>query len=110
MTKKKISIIAVLGAALLLVIAYTQFTIFIVSPIGAVPKGGTFVISRLSKSNFVDSADAICERAMGGVSLLCRGEVLATVAQKAKIYLRLPYSEWLYLLSTNGSKYTPATF
>lgn len=83
----------------------TQVSIFVVQPIGALPEGRTLVISRLRTSKFIDSADAMCERIQGGVSLLCRGVALAQVAQNASIYLRLPYSETLYLISTGGKRY-----
>lgn len=87
------------------VVFYTQFTIFVVPPIGAVPEGKTLIISRLNKTKFVDSSDAMCERTQGGVSLLCRGILLGAVVEKATIYFRLPYSERLYLISTDGKIY-----
>lgn len=105
MTKKKVLTVALAILATMIVVAYTQLTIFVVPPIGAIPEGRTLVISRLNKTQFIDSADAMCERIQGGVNLLCRGMVLGTVAQKSTIYLRLPYSEWLYLVSTGGKTY-----
>ena len=90
----------------LLIIVYTQITIFVIPPIGAVPEGKTIIISRLNKTNFIDSADAMCERMQGGVNLLCRGILLGAVLEKSTIYLRLPYSEQLYLISTDGKKYS----
>ncbi len=87
-------------------IGLTQITIFVVQPIGAVPDGKTLVIWKLNKMNFIDSADGMCEREMGGVSLFCRGAMLSTVTTYSKILLRLPYSETLYSISTNGSKYS----
>ena len=47
----------------------------------------------------------MCERMQGGVNLFCRAAMLGAVAEKSIIYLRLPYSESLYLNSTNGNKY-----
>ena len=105
MTKKKASLLSLVAIVVLSVAAYSQLTIFVVPPIGAVPEGRTLVISRLNKTEFIDSADAMCERMQGGVSLLCRGIVLGAVAEKSKIYLRLPYSESLYLISTDGKTY-----
>ena len=105
MTKKNLLITLLGVTAILLVIAYTQFTIFVVPPMGAVPEGRTLIISRLNKTEFIDSADAMCERIQGGVSLMCRGFVLAAVAGKSTIYLRLPYSKQLYLISTGGKTY-----
>jgi hypothetical protein len=84
------------------IFAYTQLTLFVVQPIGAVPNGVTLVISRTEKTNFIDSADSICERIQNGVSLLCRGMVLAQIGRDAQIFVRLPFSEYLYSMSTNG--------
>lgn len=97
--------IAIISFVILIVIAYSQLTIFVVQPIGAVPEGRTLVILRLNKTNFIDSADAFCQREMGGVNLLCRAGALGQILDKTKILLRLPYSESLYLVSTNGKKY-----
>ncbi|QLL15458.1 hypothetical protein [Pseudomonas chlororaphis] len=91
--------------ALIAVVIYTQITIFVVPPIGAVPEGRTVIMLRLNKTNFIDSADAMCDRLQGGVSLLCRGVTMGAVVSKTKIIVRLPYSEWLYLISTGGKKY-----
>jgi hypothetical protein len=95
-------------AALLVVVAlgiYTQITIFAVPPIGAVPEGRTLIILRLNKTKFIDSADAMCDRAEAGVSILCRGVAIGSVVNNTKILLRLPYSEALYLISTGGKHY-----
>jgi hypothetical protein len=86
-------------------LASTQVTVFVIQPVGAIPEGRTLLISRLNRSQFIDSADAMCERIQGGVSLLCRGMVLGQVGKNATVYLRLPYSETLYLLSTGGKTY-----
>ena len=102
MTRNSILLI-IISAVMILI--YTQFTIFVVAPIGAVPEGRTLIISRLNKTDFVDSADAMCDRIQGGVSLLCRGTILGAVAEKSTIYARLPYSHSLYLFSTGGQTY-----
>ncbi len=91
--------------AIIAIAVYTQITIFVVPPIGAVPEGRTVIMLRLNKTNFIDSADAICERVQGNVSLLCRGMTMAGVVNNTKIIARLPYSEWLYLISTGGKRY-----
>lgn len=83
-----------------------NFTIFVIQPIGAVPEGRTLIVSRQGALLFVDSADAICERVQGGVSLLCRIAAMGTVAKETTIYIRLPYSEALYLYSTGGKTYS----
>jgi hypothetical protein len=103
--KNQKSIYTLTGAVLILFILYSTVTIFVIPPIGAIPEGKTLVISRLNKTNFIDSADAMCERISGGVSLLCRGMAIGTVLEKSTIYLRLPYMHSLYLISTNGSTY-----
>lgn len=84
---------------------YATCSIFVVQPIGALPEGRTIVITRLTNVRFIDSADAVCEREMGGVSLLCRGAVMGQVAEEATILARLPYMDWLYLMSTGGARY-----
>lgn len=91
--------------AVIIAILCTQITIFVIQPIGSIPDGKTLVVSRLNKMQFVDSADAMCDRIQGGVSLLCRSMLLGTVARNATIYLRLPYSKWLYDISTGGKEF-----
>jgi len=87
-------------------IVASQFvTIFVIQPIGALPEGRTIVITRLNTLNFIDSADAWCERNVGGVNLLCRGAVMARIANQSTILFRLPYSSILYEISTNGRTY-----
>lgn len=105
MSRKGLSVIALVVMIVVAVVCYTQLTIFVVPPIGAVPEGRTLIISRLKKTNFVDSADAMCERTQGGVSLLCRGIFIGAVLEQSEVYARLPYSNWLYLISTNGKTY-----
>ncbi len=102
MIKWTITIIAVIAIGFA---AYTQLTIFIVQPIGAAPDGRTIVILRLKSLEVMDSADAWCERKMGGVSLLCRVGVFSRVGQESTVLLRLPYSETLYEISTGGRHY-----
>lgn len=105
MSKTQIGIGSLLAVFVLLLILSTQFTLFVVQPIGAVPEGRTLVISRLNNGKFIDSADAMCERLMDGVSLFCRAMTIGAVAEKATIYARLPYSSTLYSISTNGKTY-----
>ena len=87
------------------VFAFFSLTVFVIQPIGALPDGETIVIGRVGKTRFLDSADAICEREMGGVSLLCRGIMMGNILEDATVYLRLPYSETLYLWSTGGREF-----
>jgi len=103
--RKKGWLILLASIVFLSAIAYTQLTIFVIQPIGAIPEGRTLVITRMDKTKFIDSADAMCERIQGGVSLLCRGAAMAGIAENAHIFLRLPYSETLYKISTGGNTY-----
>ncbi|GFM64081.1 hypothetical protein Q1J52_02360 [Pseudomonas lijiangensis] len=100
---KKLLTVGVL--VVLAVTIYTQITIFVVPPIGAVPEGRTVIIWRLNKTNFIDSPDAMCDRIQGGVNLLCRGFTMTAVVKNTEILARLPYSDSLYLLSTGGKRY-----
>lgn len=88
------------------VFTYTQLTIFVIQPLGALPEGRTLILWRLTKTKFIDSADSVCKREMGGVNLFCRAAVLDAVAKANSIILRLPYSNTLYLASTGGSRYS----
>jgi hypothetical protein len=98
-------IASIAGFIALAVLIYSQITIFVVAPIGAVPEGRTVIMLRLNKTEFIDSADAMCERLEVGVSLLCRAMMMAAVMSKSTILFRLPYSESLYLMSTGGKAY-----
>lgn len=101
-TKKTVGLVVLVA---LIVIVYTQLTLFIVPPIGAIPEGRTVVLLRLNKTEFIDSPDAMCERIQGGVSLLCRAMVMGAVVEKSTILMRLPYSSTLYSISTGGKSY-----
>jgi hypothetical protein len=96
---------AILLVAAIFVFVASQITLFVVPPIGAIPEGGTLVILRLNQGKFIDSADAMCVRIQNRVNLLCRGMVLATVANNATVLMRLPYSRTLYGISTGGVEY-----
>lgn len=97
--------ITVIGLLILAGLIYTQITVFVVPPIGAVPEGRTVVMLRLNKTDFIDSPDAMCELIQGGVSLLCRAMVMGAVVKNTTILFRLPYMDWLYLVSTGGKRY-----
>lgn len=102
--KKKVIIF--ISVFILCSIVFSQITLFAIQPIGAIPEGKTLVILRLNKTNFIDSADAMCVREIGGVSLLCRMSMLSAVTEKSVILLRLPYIEMLYKFSTNGKEFS----
>lgn len=92
--------IASIAAAILGVVAYTQLTLYVVPPIGAIPEGKTVVMLRKGNMKFIDSPDSFCQRIIGGVSLLCRGAALAGTINTGTILLRLPYSETLFDLAS----------
>jgi len=102
MTKGIIGLVAVVAIA---VAVYTQLTIFVVQPLGLAPEGATIIMLRLTSLEFIDSADAFCEREMGGVNLICRAGVLGRIGQQSTVLMRLPYSETLYGISTGGQHY-----
>ena len=102
---KQRTTIALVVAVVLVIVVYTQLTVFVIPPIGALPEGRTVVMTRLNKTEFIDSPDAMCERMQGGVSLLCRGMVMGAVVKHATILVRLPYSALLYSISTGGKVY-----
>ena len=103
MKQKKVVVLVII--AVTIVLMYTQLTLFVIPPIGALPEGRTVIITRLNKTEFIDSPDAMCERIQGGVSLLCRGMVMGAIVEKATILARLPYSSWLYSISTGCESY-----
>ncbi len=98
-----LTLVAVLA---IFALACTQITVFVIQPIGALPEGKTLILYRTDRTQFIDSADAICERETGGVNLLCRIAILGAVVTGDNILLRLPYNEWLYELSTDGKRYS----
>ena len=102
---KKIIVICIAILALLSAFAATKITLFVIPPIGALPEGVILVIYRLEKTKFIDSPDAMCERLQGGVSLLCRGLAIATITNNNEILARLPFSNFIYEISTNGKTY-----
>lgn len=75
---------------------YNQVLVFVVHPMVSKPQGATLIMWRTSQSlNFVDSADAICARAMGGATLLCRAVVISATVRDNTTLLTLPYSATL---------------
>ena len=97
--------LVLISIVILLIVSYTQLTFFVIQPIGAVPKGKTVVMLRLNKTNFIDSADAMCTRETKSVNLLCRGMMMGVVLNKATILVKLPYSKVLYDISTDSKVY-----
>ena len=102
---KKIIIIAIAIIVSVTAFGATQITLFVIPPIGAIPEGKILVIHKLEKTKFIDSPDAMCERLQGGVSLLCRGMSIAAITNNGEIVAQLPYSNFLYEISTGGNQY-----
>lgn len=98
-------IITCIGVPIVFIVIASQITIFVIQPLGMLPEGKTLVISRMSNTKFIDSADAICERTQGGVSLFCRIGVLGGTLKNARVYMRLPYMNWLYEIANGGKQY-----
>jgi hypothetical protein len=95
------------GAFLLIaLVAFVAMTmeLYTIQPIGALPEGVTLVAWRLPGEPAFNSPDAMCLKAQGYVSLICR---LAAVGKAPldRIIVRLPYMEWAYLLSTGGQRF-----
>jgi len=85
------------------------FGIFIIQPIGAIPDGATIVYFRAGLNlPFVASADGLLEESGAGVSLLGRGLMIAKISEllEDRKVMTLPYSNSLYLWSTDGKEYS----
>lgn len=102
---KSKTLIGLAVAAVICVGIWTQLTVFVIPPIGMLADGKTIIILRQSNTQFIDSPDGMCDRKNGGVSLMCRGFAIASVAKDATILARLPYSSTLYTISTGGKSY-----
>jgi hypothetical protein len=101
-TKREGTVLGIFLTLILFIFIFTQFTIFIIPPIDALPKGKTILIFRLSSGKFIDSPDAMCKRVEGSLNSLCRLAVVNAVLKKSKILVKLPYSKILYRISIAG--------
>ena len=82
--------------------------IFIIHPMGAIPKGTSIVYLRTELNlPFIASADGILDKSGKGVSLFGRAILIGKLAEpiKEKEIFRFSYSETLYLWSTGGKTY-----
>jgi len=96
------NVLALLGGMAISLIAWpwaSEMRVFVVQPIGAIPKGVTVIVYGVEGLRFIDSPDAFCQRKSGGVSLFCRGTTAGKVVREGTILLRLPFSRTLYTLS-----------
>lgn len=63
--------------------------VFVVPPIGALPPGVTLIVANAPGLQLVDSADAMCARTMGYVTVLCRGMGLAAMTKTTSFQISL---------------------
>lgn len=106
---QRIAIAVALSIVSLLAFVRIFCGIFVIQPIGAVPKGATILYWRSDVNlPFVASADGYLVDAGLGVSLLSRGMTLATLSDPIldNEIARFPYSETLYLWSTGGAQFS----
>jgi hypothetical protein len=105
--RKNLRRIVTVIAVAWVVFACSRISLFVIPPIGVIPDGATLVLWKGEKMKFIDSMDAACKRERGGVTLICRGAVMTTLAENDdKRIATLPYSRTLYLWSTGGAEYT----
>lgn len=83
---------------------YAKLGFYSIQPIGAVPEGATVIVWREADEPFFNSADGMCLRRTGIVSLMCRMMAMGA-SPKDRILLRLPYQRWAYLRSTEGREF-----
>ena len=103
-SKSKISLAVLIILIVAIGIFATQVGFYTIQPIGALPEGSTWLVWRSSGDPFFNSADAVCLKAHGNVSLFTRGSALAQ-APTDKIILKLPYWKFAYLRSTGGTEF-----
>jgi len=100
---KRIFILSVFAAAF-----YFCFGLFIIQPIGVLREGSTILYFRLgSNAKFITSIDGILIDNDEEVTLLGRMFVLGKygkVVNERKV-ASFPYSDTLYLISTNGKEF-----
>lgn len=99
----------ILWIFIILVISFYKLTgFFVVQPIGAIPEWITIWYLRYETNlPFISSPDSISNSAIWSVSLLGRWMALSSITEliQDKIIARFPYSEFLYLQSTDGATY-----
>ena len=103
--KKSIVILIIL----IPILFYSLFGIYVIQPIGAVPKGASVVYLRVGINlPFISSADGWLLDNNQSISLMTRalamGKIVELIADKKII--SLPYSKNLYLYSTDGAEFS----
>ena len=87
---------------------WASFGIFVIQPIGAIPKGVTIIYFRLGLNiPFISSPDGLVIDSGKELSLWSRLGAMASVVEpiSKRSILRLDYSETLYLISTHGKSF-----
>jgi len=106
---KKICLIASGIILLTCIFIYSNIGIFVIQPIGMIPEGISIVYWR-SGTNlpFISSADGLLLKNVGEVTLIGRMAMIGKMSEllEKKLITKLPYSEWIYLKSTGGVKFT----
>lgn len=109
-SRKKSGCLIALLALLLLTAAIWLLVrpgVFTIQPIGALPEGRTVIYhSRGPQIPLFSSPDGMCLDLQDSVTLMCRMAALSAVEEIAdRIIVRLPYSEFAYLISTSGTTF-----
>ena len=100
--------VLIAAVIILLIFVRTTLGVFVIQPIGAVPDGTTIVYWRIGTNfDFIESADGLVQKTGAGLSLFTRGLALAAASEPIveRELLRLPYSSFLYGLTTGGEYY-----
>ena len=100
--------VIIISIVVFLIFIRTTIGIFVIQPIGAIPDGTTIVYWRVGTNfDFVESADGLVQKTGAGLSLFTRGIALAAAAEPVvqREIFRMPYSSFLYGLTTGGEYY-----
>jgi|TARA_B110000971_G_C19751857_1_gene382357 hypothetical protein len=100
--------VIIISIVVFLIFIRTTIGIFVIQPIGAIPEGTTIVYWRVGTNfDFVESADGLVQKTGAGLSLFTRGIALAAAAEPVvqREIFRMPYSSFLYGLTTGGEYY-----
>ena len=100
--------VLIISIVVFLIFIRTTIGIFVIQPIGAIPEGTTIVYWRVGTNfDFVESADGLVQKTGAGLSLFTRGIALAAAAEPVvqREIFRMPYSSFLYGLTTGGEYY-----
>ena len=98
----------ILGILVSIVAIWFSFGVFVIQPIGAIPKGLTIIYFRLGINlPFISSPDGIVIDSGNELSIWSRLGAMASVSEpiSKRTILRLEYSESLYLISTHGQTF-----